>query len=274
MATSGFVDVDGTRLRYEVAGDGPPVVLLHGGWLDLRQWDDQFETFAREFRVVRYDARGYGRSALGATPYSHHEDLAALISALDIDRPQLVGLSNGGAIAVEFAIWSPRSVRSLVVGAAPMRGHDLGPEFLTGMRAVVVAGAAGRKDECRTAVWGFEPLRVAGTLPEARRRIDRMIIEDHEFAYARAGAPTRGFLDPPVSVRFAEITAPTLVVIGDREMPTLAAQGRLMAAAIPGGRVATIAGAGHIVNMERPAAYEDVVLDWLRAHCSVAPPGD
>ena len=273
MITSGFVDVDGARLRYEIAGDGPPVVLLHGGWLDLRQWDDQFETFAREFRVIRYDARGYGRSALGTVPYSHHEDLAALIAALDLGHPQLVGLSNGGAIAVEYAIWSPRSVRSLVVGAAPMRGHDLGPEFLSGMRAVIVPGAARQKDECRAALWGFEPLRVAGTLPEARQRIDRMIVEEHEFAYARADAPKRGFIDPPVSARFGEITAPTLVVIGDQEMPALADQGRRMAGSIPGARLATIAGAGHIVNMERPAAYEDVVLDWLREHRSAELPG-
>lgn len=271
MSPSGFVDVDGTRLWYEAAGDGPPVVLLHGGWLDLRQWDDQFATLAREFRVVRYDARGYGRSALGAAPYSHHEDLAALISALALDHPQLVGLSNGGAIAVEFAIWSPGSCISLAVGAAPMRGHDLGPEFLSGMRAVIVAGAGGRKDECRTALWGFEPLRVAGTLPEVRGRIDTMIVEEHEFAYARADAPRRGFLDPPVSARFGEITAPTLVVIGDREMPALAEQGRVMARAIPGARLATIAGAGHIVNMERPAAYADLVLEWLRAHGSAGP---
>ena len=97
MVTSGFVDVEGTRLYYEVAGSGTPVVLLHGGMLNLRQWDEQFDILAKEFLVIRYDARGYGRSALGSAPYSHHEDLAALLRALDVERPHLVALSNGAA---------------------------------------------------------------------------------------------------------------------------------------------------------------------------------
>jgi pimeloyl-ACP methyl ester carboxylesterase len=266
VGTSGFVAVEGTRLYYEVAGTGQPVVLLHGGMLDLRQWDEQFDILAREFRVVRYDARGYGRSALGTAPYSHHEDLAALLRALDVEWPHLVALSNGAAIAVEFAIWAPASVRSLVVGAAPMRGHDLGPEFMAGIRAILVAGAGGEKDACRTAVWDFEPLGVAAGLPDVRRRIDQMIVEEHEFAYARPGAPARGFLEPPVSVRFAEITAPTLILVGNGEMRVLIEQGQAMARTIPGAQLKMIEGAGHVVNMEQPAAFVSVVLEWLRAH--------
>lgn len=260
------MDVDGSRLHYQEAGDGPPVVLLHGGWLDLRQWDYEFAALAREFRVVRYDARGYGRSSLGTAPYSHHEDLATLLQKLDIERPQLVALSNGAAIAVEYAIWSPASVRSLAIGCAPMKGHDLGPEFMQGMRAVIRAGVAGDKATCRTALWDFAPLRVAATIPAAREQIDRLMVEDHEFAYARPGAPARGFLDPPISLRFAEVTAPTLVVLGDGEMPTLYEQGEMMARDIPGAQLQVIKGAGHIVNLEQPAAYLNVLSDWLRAH--------
>lgn len=266
MSATGFVDVEGSRLYYEVAGGGPPVVLLHGGWLDLRQWDDQVEALSGDYRVIRYDARGYGRSPLGTTPYSHHTDLAAVLRALDVERPHLVALSNGASIAVDFAIWSPDTVRSLAIGCAPMHGHDLGPEFMAGMRAVMLAGVAGRKDECRTAVWGFEPLRVAATIPAARERIDRMMVEDHEFAYARPDAPKRGFIEPPTSTRFAEITAPTLVIVGDGEMPTLTQQGELMAATIPGARLHVIEGAGHIVNIEQPQAYTQVISEWLRTH--------
>jgi 3-oxoadipate enol-lactonase len=266
VANSGFADVDGTRLYYEVAGSGPPVVLLHGGWLDLRQWDDQFETLAHDYLVIRYDARGYGRSSPGAVRYSHYADLAALLRVLAVERPHLVALSNGTSIAVEFAVWSPASVRSLILGAAPIPGYDLGPEFMRGARAVVVAGAAGRKDECRAALWGFAPMRVAATIPAARERIDRMMVEEHEFAQARPDAPSREFLDPPISARLAEVTAPTLVVVGDGEMPALAEQAALMARSIVGGRLRVIRGAGHIVNMERPEAYMQVVLEWLREH--------
>lgn len=266
MTTSGFVDVEGSRLNYEIAGSGPPVVLLHGGWLDMRQWDDQVEALAREHQVIRYDARGYGRSPLGSVPYSHSADLAALLRELAVERPHLVALSNGASIAVEFAIWSPSSVRSLVVGCAPMRGHDVGPEFTQGMRAVIAAGAAGLTDDCRAALWGFAPLRVAATIPRARALIDRLMVEEHQFAQGRPNAPKRVFLDPPVSSRFPEITSPTLVVVGDGEMPALAEQGALMARGIPGARLSVIRGAGHIVNIERPEAYTEIVLGWIRSH--------
>ena len=147
-----------------------------------------------------------------------------------------------------------------------MRGHDLGPEFMAGIRAIIVAGVSGQKEACRTAVWDFEPLRVAAGLPDVRRRIDHMIVEEHEFAYARPDAPSRGFLDPPISERFAEITAPTLVVLGTGEAPVLTEQGQAMARTIPGAQLKMIEGAGHIVNMEQPAAYLAVLLEWLRAH--------
>jgi len=93
-----------------------------------------------------------------------------------------------------------------------------------------------------------------------------MIVEDHEFAYARPEAPARGFLDPPISERFAEIMAPTLVLIGNSEMPVLIEQGQAMARTIPGAQLKMIDGAGHIANMEQPAAFVSAVLEWLRAH--------
>lgn len=86
-----------TRLFCEVAGMGQAVVLLHGFTLDLRMWDDQFLPLAQQFRVVRYDLRGFGRSALPTNaPYSHFEDLKALLDHLGIIQAHLVGLSKGG----------------------------------------------------------------------------------------------------------------------------------------------------------------------------------
>jgi len=241
-------------------------VLLHGGWLDLRQWDDQIEPLSSSCTVIRYDQRGYGRSPLGTAPYSHYADLRALLLTLGVERPHLVALSHGAQIAVDFAVSFPDSIRSLAIGCAPMRGYDLGSEFWEGMRAVIRAGSAGRKNECRAALWRFAPLRVAATIPEAAERIDRMMVEEHEFAYARPDAPSQEFLDPPTSSRFAEIAAPTLVILGDGEMPALAEQGELMARGIPNARLIVISGAGHIVNIEQPAAYTQVVQEWLATH--------
>jgi pimeloyl-ACP methyl ester carboxylesterase len=93
---SGFADVNGARLFYEIAGGGPPLTLLHGFSLDTRMWDDQCAALAQRYRVLRYDARGFGRSAVPtAERYSHAEDLRALLGYLEIAYTALIGFSLG-----------------------------------------------------------------------------------------------------------------------------------------------------------------------------------
>jgi pimeloyl-ACP methyl ester carboxylesterase len=106
-AGRGFAPVDDTRLFYEVKGSGDPVVLIHGGQLDSRMWDDQFEPYAREFRVLRYDVRGFGGSPATNAPYSNADDLAALMDYLGMPKAHVVGLSLGGMVATDFAVTHP-----------------------------------------------------------------------------------------------------------------------------------------------------------------------
>jgi pimeloyl-ACP methyl ester carboxylesterase len=103
------VEVNGGRLEYELAGAGPAVAFLHPGLWDRRAWDDQFDVFAERHRVVRHDARGYGRSSRPepGRPYSHVEDLGAVLDAAGIDRAALVGCSMGGGTALHFALVHP-----------------------------------------------------------------------------------------------------------------------------------------------------------------------
>src|SRR5688500_10311922 len=91
---AGFADVNGTRLFYEIAGSGPMLALIHGFSLDTRMWDDQYAALAQRQRVLRYDARGFGRSAVpGSERYSHAEDLLALLEYLEIEHTALIGFS-------------------------------------------------------------------------------------------------------------------------------------------------------------------------------------
>jgi pimeloyl-ACP methyl ester carboxylesterase len=105
-AGSGYAEVNGTRLYYETAGAGHPLVLIHGYTLDSRMWDDQFETLSKKYRVLRYDLRGFGKSAYPSPDksYCHTEDLRALLDYLKISKAYVMGLSMGGGIAVEFTL--------------------------------------------------------------------------------------------------------------------------------------------------------------------------
>jgi 3-oxoadipate enol-lactonase len=261
---SGVLPVNGVNLYYETAGRGPAVVLLHGGFLNHRQWDEQVGPLSRDHYVVRYDARGYGRTPIGDSPYAHHEDLAALLRHLRIDRAHLVALSAGVSIAADFALVSPASVRSLVLGAAPLPGYDVGPEFTDGIRAIIKTAVDGDLERARELIWAFAPFRVAAGMPAVRARLDQMILRDYSWSHNRPDAPQRKRVAPPSGSRLGEIAAPVLVVVGDGEMPALVRQADFMAATIPGARKVTIKGAGHFVNLEQPRRFTGVVRDWLR----------
>ncbi|MFC7646414.1 alpha/beta fold hydrolase [Streptosporangium lutulentum] len=114
-------DVD---LAYDEAGDGPAVVLVHAGCADRRMWEHQFQALAADFRVIRYDWRGYGESADATGDFAHHEDLTALMDALEIDRAALVGSSDGGKISLDAALTSPGRITSLTLVAPGVSGHD------------------------------------------------------------------------------------------------------------------------------------------------------
>ena len=115
--------VNGTRLYYEMAGSGDPLVLIHGHTLDTRMWDDQFEPFARHYRVIRYDMRGYGKSALPtAESYAPADDLMALLRHLGLRSAHILGQSRGGAVAIDFALTYPEATATLIAVDAVLRG--------------------------------------------------------------------------------------------------------------------------------------------------------
>src|SRR5262249_28597395 len=127
---SGFGMIAEPSLYYEeIAGDGIPVVLIHGGQLDRRMWDDQFQVFAKEVRVIRYDVRGFGKSPAATKPYSDIDDLHQLLKFLNIKKAHLVGLSLGGRIAIDFTLEHPEMAASLTAVGPGLSGYeDWSPE--------------------------------------------------------------------------------------------------------------------------------------------------
>ena len=121
----GIADVNGTHLYYELAGSGDPLVLIHGNTLDTRMWDDQFEPLARRYQVIRYDMRGYGKSALPtADSYAPADDLMALLRHLGFGSAHVLGQSRGGAAAIDFALTYPEATDTLTVVDTVLRGFN------------------------------------------------------------------------------------------------------------------------------------------------------
>jgi hypothetical protein len=122
---TGFVESNGTQLYYEMMGEGHPLVLIHGGYMDRRMWDDQFAVFAQHYRVIRYDVRGFGRTALPPVPYTDREDLSHVLSFLGLAKTYLMGLSLGGEIALDFTLDYPDMVDALILVGSSISGAPI-----------------------------------------------------------------------------------------------------------------------------------------------------
>ncbi len=258
-ARSGTVRVEAGELYYERAGQGFPVVLVHGALWDRRIWDPQFEAFAAQHDVIRYDQRGHGRSAPPSAPYSEVRDLAALLSELDVSRCALVGCSTGAQLAIDFAIRHPDAADALVPVAPLVSGHaweDRGIEVLAAeIRAAVQAGDARQAMEMELAVWA--PL---STDPAADALI-RDVALDNVGIYAIDASLAEP--PPPAVERLPEIQAATLVVVGDHDVEEVHRMSDLLAERIPGAQKRVIAGADQPVNVRRAEKFNKLVLDFL-----------
>ncbi len=119
--TAAILEIDDAKLHYEVAGSGQPLVFIHAGVADSRQWNSEFQAFSETHQVVRFDQRGYGRSKPVEGEYSRLNDLTKLIAHLELDGPPiLIGCSMGGGTAIDYALENPHGVKALVlVDSAP-----------------------------------------------------------------------------------------------------------------------------------------------------------
>jgi pimeloyl-ACP methyl ester carboxylesterase len=265
-ATSqGFAEVNGARLWYETAGSGPALVMLHGHLLDSGQWDDQFAVFADEYRVTRYDARGFGRSDKPEAPFSFSEDLAALLGVLGIDRAHLMGCSGGGATIIDLALTHPELASSLVLVGSGMSGLQFPAELPPKLVAFQEAQQRGDVDaliELGLEIWTDGDRRPEDVDAGARERTREMM--RRLFARPRVEAEMR-LADPPAAGRLSEIHVPVLAIVGADDLPLIRDVATRIEAQVPGARRVVIPDAGHHPNMEHPALFNETVLSFLRA---------
>ncbi len=254
--------VAGTDLAYQVVGVGPCVVLIHGFTLDARMWDDQIDALAGNRRILRYNMRGFGRSAVPTdTPYSPAGDLKALLEYLRIDTATILGLSLGGGVALDFAVTYPESTDALILVDAMVDGWKWSAEWTDQARAVWAAaresGIAAAKER-----WLAHPLfQPARQHPEAVRRLNEMVADYSGWHWRNKDPQER--LGPSTFQRLAEITAPTLIVVGDQDVADFRAMAAAFAREIPHNRKVIMPGVGHMANLEDPERFNALVGDFL-----------
>lgn len=271
---SGFAQVNGARLYYETAGEGPPLVLIHAGIADNRMWDNQFELFSKHFRAVRYDVRGFGKSDVAKSVFSHRDDLCQLMRFLNIDKAYLIGLSMGGGMVIDFAIEHPEMVTALIPVASGLSGHEPSSELKAKEEQVDAAFKAGdvaRTVELDVRTWVDGPNRDPSQVDRTVREKVRQMDTDTTSRYVGQPAPISGKpLQPPAISRLAEIRAPTMIIVGDQDVQDIMATSELLESGIANARRIVISGAAHMVNMEKAEEFNRLVLEFLQGQASRA----
>jgi 3-oxoadipate enol-lactonase len=261
-ATLRLERADGGWLQYAVAGEGDPVVFIHGFGLDFRMWDPQWTPFSARYRAIRYDLRGYGGSSLPDGPYSHADDLLALIDFLGAGPVHLVGLSLGGRVALRVAGQKPAAVRSLTLADPAMDGHAWSGDWLQRWNKMTEAAKRGDLHEAKRQ-WRehilFDPAR---GLPEVVGPLHTMV---DRYSGWHLGHPDPGSSpEPPVAEVLSGISIPTLVLVGEHDLPDFQAIAQRLAKELPNATLRIIAGSGHMSNMEAPRVFNELVHEHLQ----------
>jgi pimeloyl-ACP methyl ester carboxylesterase len=257
---------DGGRLMYELAGDGPVVTLLHPGLWDMRTWDREFVSFADAgFRVLRYDARGYGASSRPdpGVPYSHVRDLTALLDAADVTQTAIVGCSMGGGTELEFALAHPERVWALVLVASALPGFEPTEEeeewdanVDAPIQAAIEAGDLERAQDLSLGIWAS-----LGTEDERGARIREIAFDNLHVLQMDESAGES--IQPPPARRLEEFDVPTLILDAEHDPPYMHRIADLLARGIIGARKVVVEGADHVVNLRQPERFEELVLPFL-----------
>lgn len=258
------VDVDGQTIAFELRGQGPPLVLLHGGASDSRDWRRELDGLSDEFTVVAWDAPGCGRSFDPPEDYGldgYADCLAAFIEALGLERPHVLGLSFGSGLALELFRRHRELPRSLVLTSA-----------YAGW-----LGSLGREVAEERRRWGFH----AADQPreEYVRELNETLFVDSvpaevveemteiamDLRPAGLRAMANAFADADLRDVLPEIDVPTLLIHGELDQRSPLSVGEDLHARIPGSQLVVIPGVGHVLNLEVPERFGDEVRGFLRA---------
>lgn len=263
-----MLEVGKAGIYYETAGSGQPLVFIHAGVADSRQWNNEFGYFSKSFTVVRYDMRGFGKSEPVDGEFTHLDDLAALLEHLNIDQPiVLVGSSMGGSTALDYALENPGQVRALIlVGSAPS-GLQIDLPTPAKFALVEKADAAGDLElvaELETQIW-FDGDRKSSSVNQAMRQL----AYDMNFVALQHDAKALGTRQPnsatPAIDDLGKLQIPILTIVGANDIPYMHAAAGILATKVSNIRKVAIKNAAHLPNMDQPDEFRRVLENFIES---------
>ena len=259
-----FVQVESGKIYYEECGSGAPTVLLiHDGIAHSAVWDEVWPAFCARFHTIRYDRRGYGKSPESTTWYYETDDVAALLRHLKVPRAVVVGSSHGGELSIDFTLAHPDMVQQLVLVGAVVSGFPYSDHFLN--RGMANSKPLEKNDvKGAIANWARDKYVLAPGHEAAQKKLlEILTASPNDLNHQDYARPTQAALP-----RLHEIHVPTLILTGDADIPDVHAHAGAIEAGIRGSRRVVLSDAGHLMYLEKPEEFTNVVIGFIESNYS------
>jgi pimeloyl-ACP methyl ester carboxylesterase len=267
MAKLFQIKIDGSKLVGEQDGAGRALIFLHAGVADKRMWHEQLAALSDRYRTVAYDRRGFGETiADPGEAFSHVEDLRAVLDRLDLETAVLIGCSQGGRVALDFALAYPQRVSALILMAPAVSGAPAPTTFpaeiearLEALDEAEEAADLTQVNELEAVLWLDGPASPTGRVGGALREL---FLDMNGRALAMPELTAE--IEPAAAYeRVAALSMPVLVLWGELDFPHVKETCRYLVDTIPAAPVKVIPDTAHLPNMEQPAQINHIISDFL-----------
>lgn len=259
-----FVELSDVRLRVRVAGCGPALVLLHGWALDAAMWEPQFAALTRTCHLIAIDRRGFGSSSGDPDLNREADDVRQLLDTLAIERASILGMSQAARVALQFAQQHPTRVHSLILDGPPALSEPGGELPLESFRELVRTHGI----ESFRQQWSMHPFMRLHTRDAHMQSLLAAMIARYP------GRDLQRTSSPAVRLAPPNIAAPSLIINGALDTAARRLAGQELAQQLPESQHVIIPGAGHLPNLDSPAAYNAHIVEFMHRHAALSSTGE
>ena len=265
---SGFANLRDAKIYYEQKGEGTPVIFLHGAYCDTRAWDYQFDEFAKDYHVIRYDLCGFGKSSVPDTtkPYQFADDLIELMDYLKIEKAVIVGHSMGGVPAFKLAFNHPEKVLALVLlESGPWYKGMFANEDAKVLAEVGKAVEIGKTEGIEAGKKAF--LNISILKPAMKNPLSKNILVDMTMDYSGWNFKNKDTWQPGPFLElneYSKMNVPTLICMGELSLPFYHRSMNELHQTLPNSKLVEISNSGHMIQLENPKEFNEVLQQFLK----------
>lgn len=259
---SGIVKLPNGELYFDKMGEGKPLILIHAGFSDRRDWSYQIETLAEKCEVIAYDQRGFGNSSIIDKAYSPTDDLKAILDYFGIQKAILVGHSLGGTIAIDFALQYPGHVEALILIASGVNGYTWSSKYTEMMQSI---WEIPQPDKMAERFLSANFYKLAMQNQEIKSEIEMITKENFHkvLTWKTFDMKDVHWYFPEAVTQLNNISIPTLVMYGDKDSEDIKKIAHLLHENINNSKLTVVKDADHLINFEKADELSDLILAFL-----------